>query len=114
MRKRDFIHFKKSLSIKYGQLAYTGLWFSATRDALDSFFKTHQGRVSGEVRFRLSDRSFAITGRKSQQSIYDEKLATYSSADVFNHESARGFIELWGLPNVVRSGRDVRMKKVKK
>jgi len=110
---RDYIHFKKHLSHTYGQLAYTGLWFSATREALDGFFKTHQHRVTGTVRLRLSDRSFAIVGRKSAQSIYDEKLATYSIEDQFDHQSARGFIELWGLPNVVRSERDKRIKKRK-
>jgi len=111
---RDFIHFKKSLSLKYGHLAYEGLWFSSTREALDSFFAAHQERVTGQVRFKLSDRSFAITGRKSAQSIYNEKLATYSSDDEFDHEAARGFIELWGLPNVVRSARDVKVQKRKK
>lgn len=110
---RDFIHFKRALSDSYGRLAYAGLWFSSTREALDSFFKTHQHRVTGSVRVRLSDRSFAIVGRKSEQSIYDEKLATYSEDDQFDHQSARGFIELWGLPNVVRCERDTRVKKKK-
>lgn len=108
---RDYIHFKKSLSIKYGELAYNGLWFSATREALDSFFQTHQKRITGKVRLKLSDRTFAIVGRKSTESIYDEKLATYSEDDQFDHTLAAGFIELWGLPNVVRSARDVRTEK---
>ncbi|RKJ46726.1 argininosuccinate synthase, partial [Butyricicoccus sp. 1XD8-22] len=34
-------------------------------------------------------------------SLYSEELATYSKADKFNHNSAVGFIELWGLPTVV-------------
>ncbi|MGN5457197.1 MAG: argininosuccinate synthase, partial [Candidatus Kurthia intestinigallinarum] len=33
----------------------------------------------------------------------DEKLATYTKDDEFNHNSAVGFIELWGLPTKVNA-----------
>lgn len=41
--------------------------------------------------------------RKSPNSLYDENLATYTSADTFDHDAAVGFIELWGLPTKVHS-----------
>ena len=44
-----------------------------------------------------------VEGRKSPNSLYNEKLATYSKEDQFNHNSAVGFIELWGLPTIVAS-----------
>lgn len=50
-----------------------------------------------------------VEGRKSPNSLYSEKLATYSKADQFNHASAVGFIELWGLPTVVAA--EVNTKK---
>ena len=37
-------------------------------------------------------------GRRSPYSLYDTNLATYGSGDTFSHESAKGFIQLWGLP----------------
>jgi argininosuccinate synthase len=37
-------------------------------------------------------------GRRSPNSLYDGSLATYGSGDTFSHQSAKGFIELWGLP----------------
>ena len=40
-----------------------------------------------------------VEGRKSPNSLYDEKLATYSTDDEFNHASAVGFIELMGSSN---------------
>ena len=44
-----------------------------------------------------------VEGRKSANSLYDEKLATYTSDDEFDHDAAVGFIELWGLPTKVHS-----------
>ncbi len=100
---RDFIHYKRHLSVKYGELVYNGLWFSSTKAALDSFFAVHQPLVSGTVRIRLLPYTFAIEGRKSPNSIYSEKLATYSSDDIFDHKAAEGFIKLWGLGEETRA-----------
>jgi len=36
-------------------------------------------------------------------SLYDENLATYTSADSFDQDAAIGFIKLWGLPTQVNS-----------
>ena len=44
-----------------------------------------------------------VEGRKSEYSLYDEKLATYTKDDAFDHHAAIGFIELWGLPTKVNS-----------
>lgn len=44
-----------------------------------------------------------VEGRKSPNSLYDEKLATYTSDDEFDHAAAVGFIKLWGLPTKVQS-----------
>ena len=106
---REFLHYKQTLSQKYGELVYYGTWFSPLKEALDAFFAKHQDLVSGTVRFKLIERSAIIVGRESKNAIYDEKLATYSAADQFNHESARGFIELWALPSVVNGMRDKRI-----
>ena len=54
--------------------------------------------VSGEVRLRLTAGSVAVTGRRSQHSLYDVGLATYDAGDRFDHASAVGFIAIWGLP----------------
>lgn len=95
---RDFIHYKKLLSEKYGQLVYFGLWFSPLKEALDQFFKSNQHRVTGKVRIKL-DRGHAIcVGRRSPFSLYSEKLATYSEGDTFDRTSAEGFLKIWGLP----------------
>ena len=43
-----------------------------------------------------------VEGRKSEYSLYDEKLATYTTDDEFDHDAAVGFIKLWGLPTKVQ------------
>jgi argininosuccinate synthase len=50
------------------------------------------------VRVKLSHGHCAIVGRKSEHSLYNHSLATYDSADQFDHNAALGFIKLWGLP----------------
>jgi argininosuccinate synthase len=40
----------------------------------------------------------SVVGRRSPHSLYQHALATYARGDAFNHQSAVGFIELWGLP----------------
>ncbi len=95
---RDFIHYKKLLSEKYAQLVYFGLWFSPLKEALDEFFKSNQKRVSGKVRMKLDHGHAICVGRKSDYSLYCEKLATYSKGDLFDRTSAEGFLKIWGLP----------------
>lgn len=95
---REFLHYKKALSLKYAELVYYGLWFTPLREALDAFFKHQQRRVNGTVRLKLERGNIIMAGRKSPNSLYEEKLATYSSGDTFDHTAANGFIKLWGLP----------------
>ncbi|TMD04803.1 MAG: argininosuccinate synthase [Chloroflexi bacterium] len=96
---RDVMRFKRTVAEEWARLVYDGLWFSALRHDLWAFVRSTQEFVSGEVRMRLQRGSLRVVGRKSQQSLYRHELATYDRAgDRFSHESARGFIELFGLP----------------
>ena len=61
--------------------------------------------VSGEVRVRLDHGSAVVTGRRSPLSLYDKNLATYDEGDSFDHASAVGFIEIFGLPLRVEAAR---------
>lgn len=96
--ERDLSHFKIPLELKYAELVYYGQWFSPLREALDSFFEKTQKKVAGKVRMKLHKGSSCVVGRESKESLYDVSLATYETADSFSHDSAKGFIELFGLP----------------
>ena len=47
-----------------------------------------------------------MTGRRSEQSLYDYEMATYDSGDLFDQSLAKGFVELWGLPSKMAARRD--------
>lgn len=100
---KELAHFKPVIEKKLTELIYDGLWFSPLRESLQAFLKDTQQYVNGTVRVKLFKGHAIVEGRKSPNSLYNEKLATYSREDMFNHDSAVGFIELWGLPTVVNS-----------
>ena len=96
-------HFKPVIEKKLTELIYEGLWFSPLKDALTAFLEETQKYVTGTVRVKLFKGHAIVEGRKSEYSLYDEKLATYTSDDEFDHTAAVGFIKLWGLPTKVQS-----------
>ncbi|KEO81614.1 argininosuccinate synthase [Tumebacillus flagellatus] len=100
---REVFHFKPQLELKYTELVYNGLWFSPLKKAIDSFIEETQATVTGSVRVKLWKGTFQPVGRKSEESLYDLDLATYSPDDAFDHNAAKGFIKLWGLPTKVYS-----------
>ena len=97
----DTQHFKHQIDQTWSTLIYDGLWFSQLKEALDAFIAQTQEFVTGEVRFKLYKGSLTVVGRKSDYSIYQYGLATYSEGDTFDRNSAAGFIYQWGLPTRV-------------
>ncbi|MED3549312.1 argininosuccinate synthase [Cytobacillus praedii] len=100
---KEVAHFKPVIEKKIAELIYEGLWFSPLQNALAAFLQETQTYVTGTVRVKLFKGHAIIEGRKSPYSLYDEKLATYTSDDEFDHNAAVGFIKLWGLPTKVQS-----------
>lgn len=100
---REVAHFKPIIEQKMTELIYNGLWFSPLQNALLAFLKETQKSVTGTVRVKLFKGHAIVEGRKSEYSLYDEKLATYTKEDEFDHDAAVGFIELFGLPTKVHS-----------
>jgi len=96
--ERDIAHFKLLLEHKYAELVYYGQWYSPLKEALDSFMEKTQEKVTGKVKMKLYKGSNFVVGRESKESLYDFSLATYEAADAFSQDSAKGFIELFGLP----------------
>jgi argininosuccinate synthase len=98
---REMAHFKPVVEQQWARLVYEGLWYSPLKQALDAFIRESQKTVTGTVRVRLFKGHATVTGRRSARSLYDEKLATYTPEDAFDHQAAVGFIKLWGLPTQV-------------
>jgi argininosuccinate synthase len=100
---RDTMHFKQSLSKKYAEIAYYGLWFSPLREAIDAFVNSTQRYVTGTVTLKLYKGNVIPSSRQAKYSLYLEKLATFEKDEVYNHKDAEGFINLWGLPVKVQA-----------
>ncbi|TYR82158.1 argininosuccinate synthase [Priestia megaterium] len=107
---KEVAHFKPVIEKKLTEVIYEGLWFSPLTNSLLAFLKDTQQYVNGTVRVKLFKGHAIVEGRKSPNSLYDEKLATYTKEDEFDHNAAVGFISLWGLPTKVSSM--VNQKKV--
>jgi argininosuccinate synthase len=100
---KDIAHFKHIIEQKITEMIYNGLWFNPLTESLIAFLKSTQKYVNGTVRVKLFKGHAIVEGRKSPNSLYDENLATYTSADTFNQEASVGFIKLWGLPTKVHA-----------
>ncbi|MGV3243540.1 argininosuccinate synthase [Staphylococcus sp. 11261D007BR] len=100
---KDVAHFKPVVEKQFSEQVYNGLWFSPLTDALKSFIDQTQKYVTGDVRVKLFKGHATVNGRKSDYTLYNEKLATYTKEDAFNQESAVGFIDIYGLPTQVNS-----------
>lgn len=95
--EREVLRYKLHIEHDWATLVYNGQWFSPLKHAMDAFLQTTQQCVTGLVRLKFYKGTCTVTGRKSDFSLYDYGLATYDAADTFNHQSAKGFIDLYGL-----------------
>lgn len=99
----ELAHFKPTIENQLSDVIYNALWFNPLTDALIAFLKETQKYVNGVVRVKLFKGNAIVEGRKSENSLYNENLATYTSADTFDQHAAVGFIKLFGLPTKVHA-----------
>jgi argininosuccinate synthase len=99
--------FKTMVAQEYADLIYNGLWFSAYHQDLFQFVANNQRYVDGLVRVKLYKGKATVVGRKSENSLYSKKLATYETGDQFDHEAAKGFIRLHGLGQQTQAQRQL-------
>lgn len=99
----ELAHFKPTIENQLSDVIYNALWFNPLTDALIAFLKATQKYVNGVVRVKLFKGNAIVEGRKSDNSLYNENLATYTSADTFDQHAAIGFIKLFGLPTKVNA-----------
>jgi argininosuccinate synthase len=108
--ERDLARYKRRVEAEWAELVYDGLWFSGLKRSLDVFINDTQQYVSGEVRVNLHGGQAVITGRRSEQSLYDFDLATYDTGGTFDQSQAKGFIEIWSLPSKIAARRELANK----
>lgn len=95
---REVAHLKDSLMPKYAELIYNGYWWSPERLMLQHMIDASQAPVNGEVRVKLYKGNVNVVGRRSEDSLFDEHIATFEDdAGAYNQKDAEGFIKLNAL-----------------
>ena len=90
-------HLKDELMPKYAKLIYNGFWFSPERIMLQSLVDQSQKKVNGLVKLKIYKGNIIVVGRKSEDSLYSQSMATFEEDTVYNQEDAEGFIKLNAL-----------------
>lgn len=95
---REVAHLKDSFISRYASMVYNGYWWSPERLMLQKAIDESQVFVNGDVRVKLYKGSVTVVGRRSADSLFDEKIATFEDdAGAYNQKDAEGFIKLNAL-----------------
>ena len=95
---REVAHLKDELMPRYAQLVYNGYWWSPERHMLQTAIDHSQSRVNGTVRLKLYRGTVTVTGRRSDDSLFDEAVVTFEEDQGAYHQAdAEGFIKLHAL-----------------
>ena len=95
---REVAHLKDELMPRYASVIYNGYWWSPERRMLQAAIDHSQEYVNGDVRLRLYKGSVSVLGRRSEHSLFDEKIATFEDdGGAYHQRDAEGFIKLNAL-----------------
>jgi argininosuccinate synthase len=95
---REVAHLKDELMPRYASLIYNGYWWSPERAMLQTMIDASQVHVNGKVRVKLYKGNVVVVGRSSDNSLFDENIATFEEdGGAYNQKDAEGFIKLNAL-----------------
>ena len=94
---REVMHLRDSLGVKFAESIYYGFWFSPEFELMRNLIEDTQENVSGDVRLKLFRGNTIVVGRRSPNSLYSERVATFEADSVYNQRDAEGFIKLNAL-----------------
>ena len=95
---REVTRLKDSLGTKFAESIYYGFWFAPEFEILKSMIDQTQAVVNGDVRLKLYKGNVTVTGRKSPNSLYRERVVTFEDdAGAYDQHDAEGFIKLQAL-----------------
>jgi len=103
---REAAHLKDELMPRYATLIYNGYWWSPEREALQALIDNTQEYVNGDVRIKLYKGNVTVVGRRSEQTLFDESVATFEDDEgAYNQQDAEGFIKLNALRLRIAAGK---------
>jgi argininosuccinate synthase len=95
---RDLVHLRDRLSPEVAEAVYYGFWYCAKMDALLAFIREAQQPVTGRVELNLYKGNMLVKSRLSEQSLYDEAIASMEGGGSYDQTDAEGFLRILGLP----------------
>lgn len=108
---KEVAHLKQSLVTKISELTYNGYWFAPEAQLLQNFIKETQSSVSGVAKIKLYKGNSMVVARKSEQSLYSEKMTSFENMSSFNPADSGGFININGLRLSTWSQKNASIKK---
>ncbi|MEO1081990.1 MAG: argininosuccinate synthase [Pseudomonadota bacterium] len=103
---REVTHLKDELMPRYAKLIYNGYWWSPERRMLQAAIDQSQAPVNGTVRLKLYKGGVSVIGRQSEDSLFDESIATFEDdSGAYDQADAEGFIKLNALRLRIAAGR---------
>ncbi len=95
---REVTRLRDSLGTKFAESVYYGFWFAPEFEILKSMVDQTQEVVNGDVRVKLYKGNVTVTGRRSPNSLYRERVVTFEDdAGAYDQHDAEGFIKLQAL-----------------
>jgi len=108
---KEVAHLKQSLVSKIAELTYNGFWFAPEAQLLHNFIKESQTCVTGVAKIKLYKGNSMVVARKSEQSLYSEKMTSFENMSSFNPADSGGFININGLRLSAWSQKNASIKK---
>ncbi|OMH33939.1 argininosuccinate synthase [Motiliproteus sp. MSK22-1] len=103
---REVAHLKDELMPRYAKIIYNGFWWSEERKMLQTMIDYSQRNVNGKVRVKLYKGNVEVVGRSSDDSLFDESIATFEDdAGAYDQQDAAGFIKLNALRMRIAAGK---------
>jgi argininosuccinate synthase len=94
---REVLRMRDALSLKFAESVYYGFWFAPENELMRKMIDETQAQVNGEARLKLYRGGVTVVGRRSPNSLYQERLATFEADTVYDQRDAEGFIKLNAL-----------------
>ena len=95
---REVMRLRDSLGTKFAESVYYGFWFAPEFEIMCSMIDETQAVVNGDVRLKLYKGNVIVTGRRSPNSLYRERISTFEDdAGAYDQHDAEGFIKLQAL-----------------
>ena len=102
--------FKETISKKYAELVYEGIWFNKLRESLDLFIDGTQENVNGTVKLKLYKGNVVLMAMESEYALFEESISSFGKSEFFSHHDAEGFINLYSLPFKINAMMKMNLK----